>query len=39
MVVFKGHPLMKRVGKQVIKKHDDTKNTKDQKDEDYKRYI
>ena len=39
MVIFKGHPLMRRVGKQEIKENDNNNNLKDERDEDYKRYV
>ena len=39
MAVFKGHPIMRRIGKQEIKTDKNKKNLKDERDEDYKRYV
>jgi hypothetical protein len=38
MAVFRGHPVMKRVGKQKVKKSESKSNIHDE-DEDYKRYV
>lgn len=39
MVVFKGRPLMNRVGKTEIVADDNKDNDKDERDRDYKRYV
>jgi hypothetical protein len=38
MSVFRGHPVMKRVGKQKVKKSENKSNIHDE-DGDYKRYV
>jgi hypothetical protein len=39
MAIFRGHPSMKRVGKQKFKKSDSKDNLHDERDEDFKRYV
>ena len=39
MVVFKGRPQAKRIEKKKLKKSDDSGGTKNEREEDWKRYV